>query len=538
MRRVTILLVVGLVLVTPAAPALAEDSVYGEPDLSLSVADDTFKASETATLSIDVTNDGQIYQGGPAKYEQQVQTARNVQLKVLEGRIDAPIDVKTGTVSTGSVPEASTVPFEFTLELGKVEPGTYRIPVQVSYKHVRAVTYSDTQQPEYVWLENEERKYVTIRVEDRPQFEIVSEGSNALFAGDTGTLSFSLKNTGTREATAASVQLSSKAPEVFFGNPSKPKSSTSLYVSSLAPGETTNLSVQVGASGDVSPGEYPVETVVSYQNQNDVTEQSDALTTGVAVRPERTFAIRDIQTRNFRVDESEATLTGTVVNTGEGAARNVVVRLKANSPVTPTNGESAVGDLAPGEAKQVSFTTAISEDAEPGTNSFSFVVEYENADGDVRTAGNPVRKSVRIDAERDPFRVVGVDTSVTPGGTANLDVELQYVGDDPVSAANAKLFVSDPLSSSDDGAYLGQLDPNETTTATFRVSAASAALAKSYAASVEVRYDEPDGDTKFTDGLSLGVPVSESESGPPVLPIAVVVGLVVLGAGVYLYRRR
>ncbi|MFC6989451.1 CARDB domain-containing protein [Haloplanus sp. GCM10025708] len=523
---------------TPAVPVLADDSVYGEPDLSLSVADDTFRASETATLSIDVTNDGQIYQGGPAKYEQQVQTARNVQMKILEDRIDAPIDVKTGTVAIGSIPEASTAPFEFALELGQVQPGTYRIPVEVSYKHVRAVTYSDTEQPEYVWLENDERKYVTIRVEDRPQFEVVSEGSNSLFAGDTGTLSFSLKNTGTREARAASVRLSSKAPEVFFGNPSNQQRTTSLYVPSLAPGETTNLSVQVGATGDVSPGEYPIETVVAYQNQNDVTERSDALTTGVTVRPERTFAIDDLRTQNFRVGESEARITGDVVNAGEGVARNVVVRLRTNGPMTPTNGESAVGDLEPGESKRVSFTTAISEDAQPGTNSFAFTVEYENAEGDVRTAGNPVRKSISIGEERDPFRVVGVNTSVTPGGTADLRVRLQYLGDDPVSATNAKLFVSDPLSSSDDGAYLGTVEPNETTTATFRVSAASGALVKSYAASVEVRYDEPDGDTKFTDGLSLGVPVSESESGPPVLPIAVVVGLVVLGAGAYLYRRR
>ncbi|MFB6121956.1 MAG: CARDB domain-containing protein [Haloferacaceae archaeon] len=538
MRRVTILLVVGLLLVTPAVPALAEDSVYGEPELSVSVADKTFRASESATLSITVSNDGQIYQGGPEQYEEQVRTARNVKLDVLEDRIDAPIDVKTGTVVGGAIPGSSTRQFDFAIELGNVTPGTYRIPVQLKYKHVRAVTYSDTQQPEYTWLENDERKYVTIRVEDRPQFEIVSEGSNSLFAGDTGNLSFALKNTGTREATAASVQLSSQAPEVFFGNPSNPQRTTSLYVPSLAPNETANLSVQVGATGDVSPGEYPVETVVSYQNQNGVTERSDALTTGVTVRPERTFAISDLRTRNFRVDESEARITGNVVNTGEGVARNVVVRLRANAPVTPTNDESAVGDLAPGEAKQVSFTTAISEDAQPGTNSFAFVVEYENVDGDVRTAGNPVRKSVTIGEERDPFRVVGVNTTVTPGGTADLRVRLRYLGDDPVSATNAKLFVSDPISSSDDGAYLGTVEPNETTTATFRVSAASAALVKSYAASVEVRYDEPDGDTRFTDGLSLGVPVSESESGPPVLPIAVVVGLVVLGAGAYLYRRR
>jgi hypothetical protein len=213
--------------------------------------------------------------------------------------------------------------------------------------------------------------------------------------------------------------------------------------------------------------------------------------------------------------------------------------MRDHGTVTPTNGEAAIGTLAPGESADVSFTAAIASDAEPGSNSFTFDVEYENADGDVLTASNPLRKTAVIEAERDRFEVSNVSTTVTPGGTAQLSADVRYVGDDPISAVNARLFTSDPLSTSDDGAFLGQMEPGETSTATFRISATSDALPKEYASSIEVRYDEADGDTEFTDGMPIGVPVDEPSGGPPVPPVVVgiVVVLAVIG-GVVWYRRR
>jgi MYXO-CTERM domain-containing protein len=53
-----------------------------------------------------------------------------------------------------------------------------------------------------------------------------------------------------------------------------------------------------------------------------------------------------------------------------------------------------------------------------------------------------------------------------------------------------------------------------------------------------VRYEEADGDTKFTDDLSIGVPVSESEGGgPPLVPIAVGAVVVLALVGYAVVRR-
>lgn len=538
MSRAPLLLVATLVVAAVATPVAANTLVLGQPSVSVTSPTGPVDPNERTTVQVVVTNDGTVTDGSQSRpdYEQQVTTARNVRIRIPDAGLPKGIDVNTGTVTVGRLSSPDSATADFDLELGNVSPGRYRIPVVVEYSYVRAIEYDQFEQPEFTDTSDTVRTSVTLIVDDGARYDIVSEGTNRLFAGDTGTMAFTVKNTGTETARDVAVRLSTGSAGVFFGSAENPTASTSLLVGRLEPGETRRLTAQVGAGNDVSPGRYPINATVTFRNRNGVRTRADPLRTGVTVRPERSFALRDLETERLRVDESEARITGRLVNTGEGTARNVAVTIGGGGSVTPTNGESSVGDLAPGESKRVNFTVDVAADAEPGTNTFRFGVEYENAAGDLRSLDTPIRRSLTIGSERNPFEVVDVSTSVTPGGSARLDVRVRYVGDGPASAVNAKLFVSDPLSSADDGAYLGAMSPGDTKTATFRVSASGDALVKEYASSVEIRYDEPDGDTRFTDGLPVGVPVSESEGGPP-LPL-VVGGVILLGAlGYAVYRR-
>ncbi|MDY6779660.1 MAG: hypothetical protein SV760_03765, partial [Halobacteria archaeon] len=92
--------------------------------------------------------------------------------------------------------------------------------------------------------------------------------------------------------------------------------------------------------------------------------------------------------------------------------------------------------------------------------------------------------------EVDEISVVGVNTSTAAGSSGALRLRLRNTGGETLTNANAKLFVNDPISSSDDGAFLGKIKPNETVTALFSVSADASAQAKRYGASVEVSYDD------------------------------------------------
>lgn len=540
-RRGTVLVALFLVSAALVAPVGANTAIIGQPDVSVASPTEPVQASQATTLTLELTNDAELRQGDPRnpQYERRVTTPRNVRVEVVESGIDAPVDVRTGTQTLGRLPSGETVPVQFGLEIGKATPGSYRVPVRVEYTYTRAIVFDEFEQPEFVTTTETVRTSVQLRVESRPQFEVTTNGTDGLFAGDTDRLALTVTNVGSRSATDARLSLTAGAPELFFGPTDVAERSTGLFVGELAPGESREVAARVGANDDAVAGSYPVETVVTYENRNGVTERADARTLGVTVGEERQFALRDLSTEALRVDENEARIRAELANLGEGTARQVSVRMVAGqgSAVTPTNGEAAVGDIGPGESAPVSFTVSIAGDAEPGTNTFSFAVKYENAAGDVRTA-TPVRRGLTVEPRRDPFEVTDVAASVSPGGSGTLDVTLRYVGDDPASAVNARLFSTDPISSADDGAFLGRLEPGDTVTATFGVSAGGSAIPKSYDSSIEVRYDEPDGDTRFTDSLPVGVTVSQPDGGPPVVPLVAGVVIVLVGGAYVLYRRR
>jgi len=131
-KAITIAFVLMVALSTIPMPVIAaENLVTGTPELAVSSPDSTFEASSSPTLTLTLANNGDVRNGGETVYEQEVKTARSIQVRVLEDRIDAPIEVQTGTQTIGQLPEGSTAPLQYKLEIGNAKPGTYRIPVKL-----------------------------------------------------------------------------------------------------------------------------------------------------------------------------------------------------------------------------------------------------------------------------------------------------------------------------------------------------------------------------------------------------------------------
>jgi hypothetical protein len=540
-------LVIAMLLLSVAAGVqpIAAEQVVGQPDVSLSVQDNRIAPGERTSINVAVTNDGFLDRGGPAALEQRIKTARSVSVKIRDDQIDASIDVTSGTVALGSLPDGAVATAPFRLKVNEsLEPGTYEIPVEVRYSYTTIADYEESRTPpgytDVSYADSFRRETMTIDlvVEPEPRFEVVPSDTEPVVAGDTGTLRFTLQNVGSETAHHATVSLSARSNDIFFGQPTQPQPSQSVFIEELDPGEQQSVSVQVGARTSLSPGSYPVAVDVAYETPDGLAGQSQTLSTGVQVEPERTFAIRNLSTQSFRVDEDEANVRATVVNTGERAAQNVVVRVQGPQSVQATGPETAVGDLAPGESAAVRFTFAIPADAEPGSISLSFDVEYENLDGDLRQLDEPLRKGVALEQERDTFEVVDVDTELTAGSEATLAVTLRYTGSESIGTANAKVFVNDPLSSADDGAFIGEFEPGEERTAEFTISAAGTAIQKEYPATVEIRYDDANGESTLADGLQVGVPVSSDSGGLPVGYVGAGVGVLLLSGGVFLWQRQ
>jgi len=536
LRRIgTTLLALVLVLSLLLTPVAANTVVFGKPDLSVTSPTGPVEANERATFSVAVANDGTVNDGSHDRpdYEEQVTTARNVRVRIDETKLADGIDVKSGTVTFGRLASPDSATADFELELGNVSPGRYRIPIVIEYSHVLVINYDRFEQPEFTDNTETVRTSVVMVVEDRPKFEVVEQTASTVTAGDTGDLAFVLRNDGTETASDMRVNLRSNHTNVQFGDIATSQPTTSIFVPALEPGESTTVQVQTVASRDVSPGTYPVAAAVEYETPSGITERSKPLQLAVDVREEQSFAVRDVHSTLSVGDDG--TVTATLVNDGPAAVDNAVVVYRSESrTLHPTETEYAVGTLAPGDASRFQFEFDVSEEADAGPRMPSIVVRYRNADGEVRTS-ELVDVPVTVGPEEEPLVVEPVTTTVTSGSHATIKLQVTNTGAATLTDVEAKLFADDPLSSNNDEAFVGTLDPGESTTMAFDVGAAGGIIAKTYPVSIDFTYEDAAGDTELSD--TYRVPIDVTDPTDRGLPWPLLLGFGLLLVGLVVWKR-
>lgn len=540
MRRVApaaLLAVVALAVVlgSTAAPVVAQTAersgqVIGQPDIELFATNQEFEPGTRAELGLTLTNRGSISQGGPARYEDRVTTARGVVVEARSG--GAPVSVTTGPVGVGNVPTGTepVPPVSITVS-ENASPGSYRIPVELSYAYTRGVSY-DVYGPEYDDFTETETHYVTIRVREQARFAVVGQSSTAQ-VGDRGRLSVTVENVGSRAARDASVSARSSSDELRFGTGS---ASSTAGVGAWRPGERQTVAYTVELADDATLREYSLDLAVDYLDTDGLDRRSRSLSVGLRPAAEQSFSLTNVSA-SLRVGE-EGTVSATVLNRGPAPATNPVVTLAtSNSDVVIDAAEYALPDLAPGERATVEYTVTVSDAASASVQQFGFTPRYRTARGDVRT-GDGLDATVRVEPRRDRFGVETTTDGVTAGDERAVTVRITNEGDEPLTNVEAKAFVRSPLSSDDDEGIVPSLAPGETAEFTISLSAAGDALPKRYPVSFDLQYQLPDGDTEVSKTYTTAVTVTAPEGGG--FPTGPVAGVVVLvgAAALVGWRRR
>ncbi|AXG05165.1 hypothetical protein DU500_01285 [Haloplanus rubicundus] len=532
MRSRVLAVVLLLSLIVAAVPVAATDRVVvGRADLSLSVPDNRVAAGETVTLDVYVVNDATIVRGGPAEFVDRVTTARSAMLDI--GTIRG-LDVETDEIPFGVVPEGIHGPATIELTVPEsVPPGTYQLPVELRYTYTSVVAYDRTDldaEPEYEERTVTRRVTVPIVVEERVRFRVVEAATDAQIGG-SGTMSVSVRNVGTASAREASVELVSANADLTFGG----ADSAASFVGEWAPGETKMATFPVTVADDAEIRDYTVTGRVSYTDTDGIAGTSNELRSSVRPIPEQAFSLSAV-TSTLRVAH-EGTVSGTVTNEGPLPVADAVVVFRPVSPnFDASETEFAVPDLAPGESAPFAFEVEVSSAADPGSRQLRFVVDYENEDGDNRTS-DPLAARIEVAPERDPFTVDATASTVSAGGDGRLTMTVTNTEDETLSDISAKLFVDDPVSTSDDEAFVDELAPGESAEISFEVSAAGSAFPKDYPVSVDFEYDRADGTTEISDTFRLPVTVAERRGGG--FPFGVLVGLgVAVLVGVIVAVRR
>jgi hypothetical protein len=530
------LLVALVVLATVAATGIAagqssSGTVIGRPDVEVYSSTSEVEPGTQVDLGLVVSNDGQLRRGGPAQYEDRVTTARGVSLEVESG--ETPFEIDTGRVAVGDVPRGTTPADPISITVPEdVAPGRYRIPVTLSYSYTVSAEYDSVGAPEYNDLTREVTRYVTVRVRDQAQFDVV-DSTTTTQIGDTGSVTLTLENDGTRAARDASVVLSSSTDELTFGSGS---TSSTGYVGVWEPGANETVEYTVSFDDDAALRNYSLSATVEYEDTDGIARTSNPIAVGVRPDREQTFALRDTDA-TLRVGE-DGQFSGTVVNRGPDTARQPVVVFRSSNPnVNVESTEYALETLDPDETGEFAFDVAISDAASAATQQFNLSVRYRNGRDDVRY-GDTLNERVAIEPQRDRFSVEAVNRTVVAGETTTLELRVTNAGDDPLRDVEAKAFVQSPLSSDDDEGLVSELAPGESATFVIGLSTSGAALEKDYPVSIDFQYELPDGDTEVSETYRVPVSIERQEGGGlPFLPITVG-ALAVVGLGLLVWYRR
>lgn len=534
MRRspLVVAFVVLLTVSTFAGVAVAQDrertSGYGgQPNLNVLAPSPTVSPGEQPTLTLQVTNRGEVTTGVPPAREA-VTTARNVRIEANAS--DTPLVVRSGKQSVGSVTENQprNAPVELEVPEG-VEPGTYELEVELAY------SYTDRVIPTLFRTSERTRtvtRTVDVVVEGGPQFDVRTLETDAQVGG-SGTATVVVRNVGTEPASDISVALESRSPRVTFED----SPTAFATVGRLAPGQRGTARVGVDFDSEASVRPYPLTATVTYDDADGFAGTDDG-SLQVRPLPEQTVSVENVSS-TLRVGE-EGTLRATVVNEGPADLDSAVVTLQPPAEnVEVVEPEAAVGDLAGGESTSVTFDVELASAAREGTRQFSLETEYEGADGEVRSV-DPVRFRASVGPQRDVFDVETRNATVTAGGTNRIVLAVTNQRNETVTDVSAKLFASAPLSAADDEAYVAALDPGETVEIPFRVGAGGDALAKTYPVAVDFQYVDAGGESRLSESYRRPVTVRRDGGGGLLStgPLGVLVAVSLLVPAALLARRR
>lgn len=492
-----------------SAPAGANSiTSYEEPDLVTNVeGENVVESGETVTLQVAVQNRGSYTGKARATPDhlsglETIDTPGTTIGTVAEfNEGGAPVDVRTGSQMVGIVSQREPAFVPLTVEIDDdAEPGRYEIPIEFEYEYVRVAISDDdggTQRDfQVIRKEQTEEESIEIQIEETVDLEVLDVRGEGLRAGDDGSLTATVMNDG-RE-TANNARLKFVSSEQFTARDALKS------VGDLAPDGSATAEFRVSVAESYVGGDSPVEMTLEYEDENDVTKETAPETGSVSVNSDVDFSV-EAEAEEMYVD-SVGAVHATVTNTGETAVEGARFVLRENPPFQPVSRKSSIGTLAPGESAEASFRVEVSDRAVAQSYPVEGHVEYQDSFDETRES-NSVTDSVEVGPERD-IDVSG-SPSVGAGATETVEFEVENTGGGTMYDAVARINVDSPFSTSDDTTYVGDLEPGESTTVSYRVSVDSGATAKEYSVDMVAKYDNAFGDKVVTEVRKAPVEVEE-----------------------------
>jgi hypothetical protein len=115
---------------------------------------------------------------------------------------------------------------------------------------------------------------------------------------------------------------------------------------------------------------------------------------------------------------------------------------------------------------------------------------------------------VKVKKQAD-FEITKTTGSLVPGNENIIEITIKNTGEEEARDVKAIINPSDPISTTDDKAFLYNLEPGSLATAKYMIKADSKSVPKSYSMDTVLRYETPEGDIRYSSTLQAPVEVKE-----------------------------
>jgi hypothetical protein len=397
-RSVLILAAALLIFVGPGMAGTTYLS--GSPDLSLSLSGDTlFSPSEDVTLHVMIRNQGlneAKLTGTTSSGDDLPNRATMVTVGLQAG--DAPVTVKSDPRMIGEIPGGSTAEVPFTIRINSdAPPGQYNLPVQVGYTYLYFVEQIGNDDAIYHYRTSNETMELplTIRAEVNPEvLEVIPED---LYSGGEGYVTLKIENTGYLEGrdTVAKISRSGSSPVIPM--------TSSVFIGNFPPGAIADCRYKVKISGGAGAQSYPLDLIVTYQDQDKDTVDADVVSAGVPVKGKIGFTV--VSPAAMMKPGDSKTLEVVYENTGAGTVYSAQARLSATAPFSSTTDTATLGDLAPGERATALFKVSLDKSATIKDFGLDSEVRYRDAIGN-NLISEPLKVQVTVEPREGIDRVL------------------------------------------------------------------------------------------------------------------------------------
>ena len=185
---------------------------------------------------------------------------------------------------------------------------------------------------------------------------------------------------------------------------------------------------------------------------------------------------------------------------------------------------------------EVNLTYQFQEDVQVDGNASNNQIDYNMLYQHV----NETHEVFIFVKEQADFKAIEVTSDLLPGKAGILSITFHNTGEETASRATARLRLSDPLSSTDYTAFLGDMEPGNESRAMFNIDVDPDAIPKAYSVKAEIEYEDAEGQTRISDIIYVPAQVRDQEEGRGIFDNLYLLGagLIVIAVLIFMYLKR